>query len=115
MTIYNGSQGSLNLYYKGLLISSFPLSKNKPFEKYKLLGERFILDSMITKNININLQLKSYRIFCDKIYERKKNKQGIRRDDHELFLFSLLALLKLKGIENDNENGYLIMPKKKTI
>ena len=111
--IIEGSHGSLNLYYKGLLISSFPLSKNKRFQDYKALGEQFILDSMIKKNINIKFQLNSYRIFCDKIYERKKNKQGIRRDDHELFLFSLFALLKLKAIDNDNENGYLVMNKKK--
>ena len=33
MTIYNGCDGSLNLYYKGLLISSFPLTKKKTFER----------------------------------------------------------------------------------
>tara|TARA_R110002012_G_scaffold11086_1_gene49765 strand:- start:2574 stop:2918 length:345 start_codon:yes stop_codon:yes gene_type:complete len=111
--IIQGSQGSLNLYYKGLFISSFPLSKNKRFEDYKFLGEQFILDSMIKKNINIKFQLNAYRIFCDKIYERKKNKQAIRKSDHEYFLFSLFALLKLKYIDNDNENGYLVMSRKK--
>ena len=111
--IIQGSHGSLNLYYKGLFISSFALSDNKRFEDYQSLGHQFILDSMIKKNINIKFQLTSYRIFCDKIYERKKNKQPIRRSDHEMFLFSLFALLKLKDIDNDDLNGYLIMPRKK--
>ena len=55
--IIEGTKGSLNLYYKGLLISSFPLSKNKRFQDYKFLGEQFILDSMVKQNINIRFQL----------------------------------------------------------
>ena len=47
--IYNGCDGSLNLYYKGLLISSFALTKNKTFERYKYQGEYLILKSMKQK------------------------------------------------------------------
>ena len=100
--IYEGSQGSLNLYYNGLLISSFPLTKKKTFEQYKYQD-----------NLNIKLQIKTYKYFCNMIYERKKNKQAIRRSDHELFISSLFALLKLKVIENDSDNGYLTMSRKK--
>ena len=49
------------------------------------------------------------------IYKRKLNKEGIRRSDHLMFLNSIFALLKLKAIDNDNENGYLTMPRKKSI
>ena len=53
--------------------------------------------------------------FCNIIYQRKKNKQPIRRSDHEMFISCLFGLLKLKIIENDESNGYLIMKKKKTL
>ena len=110
--IYEGSQGSLNLYYNGLLISSFPLTKKKTFEQYKYQGDYIIIRSL-KDNLNIKLQIKTYKYFCNMIYERKKNKQAIRRSDHELFISSLFALLKLKVIENDSDNGYLTMSRKK--
>ncbi len=114
MTIFYGSEGSLNLYYKGLLVSSFALTKKKPFESYQYQGEYLILRSM-RDNYNIKRIIYTFTDFCNSTYKRKKNKQAIRRGDHEMFLGCLFALMKLKIIENDNENGYLIMPKKKTI
>ena len=52
------------------------------------------------------------RLNARKYYNRKKNKQPIRRSDHEMFLSSFFGLMKLKIIDNDddNGNGYLIMP-----
>ena len=41
MTIYNGSNGSICFYYKGLLISSYPLTKNKTCQAYLNQGEEF--------------------------------------------------------------------------
>jgi hypothetical protein len=114
MTIYYGCDGSLNLYYKGLLISSFPLTKKKTFERYKYQGQYLILTSM-RQNLNIKKIIYTLTFFCTHIYKRKKNKLPIRRSDHKLFLSSLFALLKLKVIEDDELNGYLVMPKKKTI
>ena len=112
MTIYNGCDGSLNLYFKGLLISSFPLTKKKTFERYLYQGEYLILESM-KQNKNIKLIIYTLTLYCNQIYKRKKNKQPIYRSDHELFLSSLFGLLKLKIIENDETNGYLVMPRKK--
>ena len=110
--IYNGCDGSLNLYYKGLLISSFALTKKKTFEAYKYQGDYLILKSMKEKLI-IKQIVFTFTHFCDMIYDRKKNKQPIRRSDHEYFLSCLFSLMKLKIIDNDENNGYLIMPKKK--
>lgn len=110
--IYNGCDGSLNLYYKGLLISSFALTKKKTFDVYKYQGEHFILTSM-KDNINIKRIIYTSTYFCNLIYRRKKNKEPIRRSDHEMFIGCLFALMKLKIIQNDESNGYLIMPKKK--
>lgn len=111
--IYNGSQGSLNLYYKGLLISSFPLSKKKTFEDYQYQGEYLILKSM-RENLKIKQMIFTFTHFCNMIYQRKKNKQPIRRSDHEMFISCLFGLIKLKIIDNDDLNGYLVMPKKKS-
>lgn len=112
MTIFEGKHGSLNLYYKGLLISSFPLSKYKTFGRYQYQGYHIILQSMKQgfKQQQIIITLIN---FCEVIYNRKKNKQCIRRSDHEFFLSCLFGLLKLNIISNDESNGYLIMKKKK--
>jgi len=110
--IYNGSHGSLNLYYKGLLISSFPLSKKKTFKTYQYQGEYLILKSMNQK-IKIKQIIFTFTHFCNMIHKRKLNKQPIRRSDHEMFISCLFGLMKLKIIDNDDLNGYLIMPKKK--
>jgi hypothetical protein len=108
--IYNGSEGSLNLYYKGLLISSYPLTKKKTFENYFYQGEHMIRQS---SGIPIKLQIKTYIHFLNTIHNRKINKQPIRRSDHIYFLNCLFALMRLKIIEDDEANGYLIMKKKK--
>ncbi len=112
MTIYNGCDGSLNLYYKGLLVSSFALTKKKTFERYKYQGDYLILKSLKEK-LKIKQIIFTLTHFCNVIYARKKNKQPIRRSDHEYFISCLFGLLKLKIIENDELNGYLLMPRKK--
>ena len=110
--IYNGTRGTLCLYYKGLLISSFPLSNIKTVEKYLYQGEYLIRKS---KGIPIRLQIKTYIHFCNEIYRRKRDKLPIYKSDHELFLSSLSALLRLRIIENDELNGYMDFPKKKLL
>lgn len=108
--IYNGSEGSLCFYFKGILISSFPLTKKKTVEIYLSQGEELIYKS---KGIPIKLQIKTYLHFCNEIYRRKKNNQPIRRSDHIYFLNCLSALLRLRIIDNDELNGYMNFPKKK--
>tara|TARA_R110001592_G_scaffold353717_3_gene652808 strand:- start:5592 stop:5921 length:330 start_codon:yes stop_codon:yes gene_type:complete len=108
--IREGCKGSLNLYYKSLLISSYPLTNKKTFERYLYQGEYLIRKS---KHIPIKVQIKTYIHFCNMIHRRKFNHQPIRSSDHEMFLNSLFALMRLNIIEDDENNGYLIMNKKK--
>lgn len=111
MTIYNGSEGSICIFYKGLLISSFPLSKKKTLDKYLYQGDYIIKES---KHINIKQQIKTYLYFCNIIYIKKKKKYPIYRSDHQLFLSCVMALIRLKIIDNDNEeelSGYMCFPK----
>jgi hypothetical protein len=112
MTIYYGKQGSLCLYYKGKLVSSYPLTKKKTFQRYFNQGEELIFKS---KGINIKTQIKTYTHLCNMIMNRKNNNQPIRRTDHILFLNCLMALLRLKIIENDELNGYMIFKKRKIV
>jgi hypothetical protein len=110
MTVFNGSQGSICLYYKGLLVSSFPLSKQHTMERYQYQGDYIIRHS---KGIPIKNQINAYLHYCNMIHERKLNKQGIRRNDHIYFLNCLMALLRLRVIENDELNGFMCFKKKK--
>tara|TARA_R110000824_G_scaffold357001_1_gene544315 strand:- start:170 stop:514 length:345 start_codon:yes stop_codon:yes gene_type:complete len=112
--IRQGCNGSLNLYYKGLLVSSFGLTNKKTFNRYEYQGEYLILKSM-KQGFDIEKIIKILTHFCNLIYIRKKNKQPIRRSDHKFFLSCLFGLLKLKIIDNDESNGYFIMPRKKKI
>lgn len=108
--IYNGSEGSVCFYFKGLLISSYPLSKKKTLNAYLNQGEVIIYKS---KGIPIKRQIKMYTHFCNLVYTRKKNNQPIYRQDHIFFLNCLTALLRLRIIENDEQNGYMCFNKKK--
>ena len=108
--IYNGSEGSICFYFKGLLISSYPLTKKKTLQAYLNQGEELIYNS---KGIPIQAQIKTYLHFCNAIYSRKKNNQPIRRSDHIYLLNCLTALLRLRIIDNDELNGFMCFPKKK--
>ena len=63
------------------------------------------------------LALKNEEIKLAEIDKEKKILMGallipnkpIYRTDHHLFLCCLMALLRLKVIDNDDDNGYLIM------
>jgi hypothetical protein len=108
MTIY-GKNGSLILFYKDLLIGSYPLSNLKTYERYKYQGEYLILSSL--KTIPLKLQIKTYTAFIKTIHERKINKLGIYRSDYEIFLNCIFALIKLKKLDEDD--SILIVEKKK--
>ena len=104
--IYKGSKGNISLFYNGKLISNFPLTKKKKVEDYFYQGDYVIKQS---KGIPILCQINAYKKFCDLMYHRKINNLPIYRSDHQLFLSSLMALLRLKIIDNDDNNGYFIM------
>jgi len=108
--IYPGSEGSLNLYWNDLFISSFPLSKKKTLEVYEEQGTHLITEAL-RDGVQINKLKNVFTLFCAEVYKRKINKQSIYRTDHELFLCSIFGLIKLKHIDFDD--NILIMKKKK--
>ena len=105
-----GSMGTLCFYFKGLLISSYPLTKKKTLDAYLYHGEYLIYES---KGRNILEQINIYMKFCNKIYNKKKNNKKICTDDHIYFLYCITALMRLKRIHNDESNGYMCFGKKK--
>ena len=108
--LFYGSRGTICFYFKGLLISSYPLTKKKTLDAYLYHGEHLIYKS---KGKNILEQIKIYTQLCNKIYNKKKNNQKLCRDDHIYFLYCLSALMRLKIINNDECNGYMCFGKKK--
>lgn len=108
--IYQSSKGSICFYYKGTLISGYGLTNKKTEESYLYQGDHIIKQS---KGIHIKEQIKVYLSFCNAIRNRKLKKQRITRQDHIYFISCLSALLRLRVIENDDDNGYYCFPKKK--
>lgn len=109
--IKQGKYGSFNLFYNGILITSYGIHKpNFNDEDAMKTGEDIIRRN---KGIPIIKLVKTYSLFCQMIYERKMKKLGIRRNDHKLFANCVLGLLRLGVIKNDDNFGFLICPRKK--
>ena len=111
MVVYEGSSGSLNLYWKDLFISSFPLSEKKKLKLYEYEGTHLITGAL-KDNVPFNRLHKIFEVFCEGVYKRKLNKQPIYKTDHELFMCSIFGLIKLKKIDFDD--NVLIMCRKKS-
>lgn len=107
-----GSCGSLALYWRGLLVSQFPLTKTKTFEFYQAIGQAHFREHF-EQGYSLKDQIDISKKFCEVLALRRYQKYRLRAEDHECFLQALFTLLKTKQIENDSFNGYLIMNPKK--
>ena len=77
--INQGSKGSLSLFYKDLLIGSYPLTKKKDYDRYKYQGEYLILKTMKeNKAMSIKQQIYTYTYFINSIYKRITSKENLR-------------------------------------
>jgi len=103
-------KNNLVLFYKDLLIASFPLTDLKTYERYKEQGNLLILESL-KANISIKSQIYTYLLFCNQILRRKQDKMGIHTSNYQMFLNCIFALIKLKILEE--EASVLIVGKKK--
>ena len=107
-----GNKGSISLFWKGTLISMYPLSDEYNLDYYYDTGEDIIRKSK-EMGYNIKKQITVYFGFLNKIERRKRESLPIYASDHDKSAHALFALLRLRLIENDDLNGYLIMPKRK--
>lgn len=110
--IIQGKHGSMCLYWKDLLICSFPLGRYD-YEHYKKEGEELIIESMRMKGYNIKSQIFQYILTCDSIYRKKLKKQKTSSMDMYLFRITLMALIKLKS--KDEEDVVFLAPRKKGV
>tara|TARA_R110000764_G_C10976298_1_gene379822 strand:+ start:200 stop:652 length:453 start_codon:yes stop_codon:yes gene_type:complete len=108
-----GSCGSLSLYWRGLLVSQFPLTKTKTFEYYQALGQSHFREHF-EQGYSLQQQIDISKKFCEVFTNRRYQNCRVQVEDHKCFLQALFTLLKTKQIENDAFNGYLIMKPKKT-
>jgi hypothetical protein len=74
--IVEGKNGSMCLYWKDLLICSFPLGRYD-YEHYKKEGDELIIQSMRMKGYNIKRQIFQYMLTCNSIHSKKLKKQKI--------------------------------------
>lgn len=111
MTIFQGSEGSMTLYFKDAMIGSFPLTKKKTYERYKYQGVELILQSMKQRDKTIKEQIRTYILLCNTMSRHIKEGKNIWRSDRELILSCIFALIKLKIVDEDD--CVFIMPRRR--
>ena len=110
--VYNyGCDGTLSLHYKGIICSTFPLTKIKTLDYYIKQGEDSILHHF-KNGLNIKKQIKLSTVYCEVFTIRRHHKQKVATEDHTVFLQALMTLLKTKQLNNDDNYGWFVMPYK---
>jgi len=113
MTIFEGSEGSVNGYFKKKLIVSRPLGNGKTLENYKKESLRVLIEAMrdghnLKKIKELSVQtLKNFR-YNDLIKQPST-------EEKDFILFTLLILIKIGEVDEDgDQEGLLVMARKKT-
>jgi len=111
--IFQGTEGSVNGYFKKKLIVSRPLGNERTLESYKNQAQLVLIQAMrdghhISQIKRLSIQtLKNFR------YRELKTKPNIEEKD--FILFTLLILIKLGVVEEDGDReGLLVCGRKKT-
>ena len=92
----------LCLFFKDVYLSTFKdISEEKLLSELYGLGNKVILDGM-KQGQTIKMQIQVYEYFLNQMVDRKKNKQGIHKNNHKLICTSIGALLKLKAYEESD-------------
>ena len=108
--IIQGKNGTICTYWNELLISSMPLG-NRNVNDYADATNRFILQSCRSGH-NLKQLIIYARTYCNTVYKKKVLKQRINTDEHHTFNMSLLALIRLKQVDEDDVT--FIAPRKKS-
>ncbi len=108
--IIQGKDGSVNLYWNDIFLSSFPLGKYD-LDFYKGQAEDLILDAM-KQGKKMSSMIPICQGFCEGFYQRRnilKKKTG--GEDHQFFCICLFVLIRLQIVDADDH--LLIMGRKK--
>lgn len=107
-----GESGSINLFYKGVYLSQFPLDSLHTFdilckESLKILNEKQVAKLPLKKKLLLA------NAFIETTMMMVKCGNRIKAQDQILILHTMLMLIQFKVIDNDELNGYLICKKYK--
>ena len=102
-----GNRKYITFHYKNLLVSKF---KTKDPDDLMKLGNQLILNGL-KNNKPLELQKKVIRAKVKRgkqITLARLNKYKVSSSDHNHFVGCFLGLMKLKELEEDDANGFII-------
>ena len=112
MTIFEGSEGSVNGYYKKKKIISRPLGNGRTLEGYKNEAQMVLVQALRDGNNLPNI--KKLAIMTLKNFRYQPLIKQPDTEDKDFILFALLILIKLGVVDEDGETeGLLVMGRKK--
>ncbi len=115
MTIFQGSQGSISIFYPDLggnpnrIVASAALTKKRPYTK--LIAEANELVEDAVRSRGLSLKKISEMMLRAILYQKGYNKRFISEEDQFLTVISMIALVRLKVFEE--EDVILVMCRKK--
>ena len=113
MKIYNSKNGSINCFYKSILIASVGTNDFYTIDYYKYAANRLLIEGMEHGN-NFQDLKKQFLNFIKRVRYEKIIKKNIDKEDRETILITFLILCKLKIIDEDGDReGILICGRKK--
>ena len=109
--IYQGSQGSINCYYKNKLIISRPLTKKRTVHWYARQSNSYMVDAL--RHGWTLEQLKKINIRFMKQLRYKGMAETPTKEDWDIAIIGYFMLCKLNVIDCDGiTEGFLIMPRR---
>ena len=113
MTIFEGSEGSVNGYFKKKLIVSRPLGDGRTLENYKKESMRVLIEAMRDGHQLEQIKKMSYKTLKNFRYEELIKEPN--SEEKDFVLFTLLILIKLGVIDEDGEREGLLTCKRKKL
>ncbi len=112
MTIFQGSQGSISIFYPNdpnRIVASAALTKKRSYTK--LIAEANELVEDAVRSRGLSLKKISEMMLRAILYQKGYNKRFISEEDQFLTVISMIALVRLKVFEE--EDVILVMCRKK--
>jgi hypothetical protein len=99
-----GKKKYITFHYKNKLLSNY-ITKDETQLLNK--GNELLLQGL-RKNHSLDKMILVMKGYVDCFHHRRTHKLKVSSEDHLHFVASLLGLMKLKQIHNDDETGYII-------
>ena len=103
----------VSFHYNGYLLNIETL----PFNNEKILydtASKMILQTL-EKGVSFKNQIYTYHSVIKNIIKKLKKNKYVSKFDKRLSCLGIISLIKLKHLNNDDKNGYLILKNKSKI